>query len=108
MNNSQLKLNLEFDEDNEDNMKVIGYISVDSGTIRIADPCIEYDFDPNVITANLDEDGVIENLHDVIVMTPYGDGRYPVYLDKEDPRKPILIIPLESPYNCLFEEEVAS
>ncbi|MEK9818806.1 MAG: hypothetical protein VW443_04435 [Pseudomonadales bacterium] len=69
---------------NIDKLRLAGEISVDSAMIRIADPCYSEDFNPNDLTNKFDKDGILRNEHDVVIMTPHGDGTYPVYYDEEE------------------------
>jgi hypothetical protein len=98
MKNIQLELQFG-EEEEEDNIEIIGYVGVDSGSIRISDPChiqnSESHVDTLVKSLNFDENGVSQGLLDVTIMTPCGDGSYPVFLDKKDH---VIIIPLDDPY----------
>ena len=94
MKNNQLELRLG-EEEEDDNIEIVGHIGVDSGKIRIADPCYSHLYDSHALLESFNENGVSKGSLDVTIMTPCGDGFYPVFLDTKDK---IIIIPLDDPY----------
>lgn len=85
----------------------VGTITVDSGTVVIADPCYLDSLDSSYMDAVIGAttDGMAGNVkifthfgEAVVSRTAFGDGRYPVFVEyREDGRVSKVIIDFEQP-----------